>query len=112
VFYTPRAAPAGAGFFLLLSESRLGLHLFLSALARTALWCAAWSVTTPRPTNPKPAPGYCVRYYGNLRPPLLRLIISINPDFFCEKELKTAEKSLEYNNEHMPKIWDRERRKQ
>jgi hypothetical protein len=85
VFYTPRAAPAGAGFFSLLSESRLGLHLFLSTLARTALWCAAWSVTTPRPTNPKPAPGYRVRYYEILRSPLLRLIISIDPDFFAKK---------------------------
>jgi hypothetical protein len=42
---TPRAAPAGAGFFSLLYESRLELYLFLSALARTALVCAAGSVT-------------------------------------------------------------------
>jgi hypothetical protein len=101
------SGPCRRRFFSLLYESRLELYLFLSALARTARWCAPQGLS---PTIPNPVPRFGVGQSGDPRPPVLRPIISRDTHFLCEKGLKTAEKSLEYNYEHMPKILTKEGR--
>jgi hypothetical protein len=103
------SGPCQRRFFSLLYESHLELYLFLSALARTARWCGPPGLS---PTNLNPLPRCRVGHFGDPRPPVLRPIISRDAHFLCQKGLKTAEKSLKYNYEHMPKILDKEGRNQ